>query len=266
MNSDYAANYRNLYRNHWWWRAREEAVLRVLRAQFQSSPTSRILDIGCGDGLLFNQLASLGDVHGVEVCSDLVSADNPWRSRIYVGPFDEQYQPARKFDLILMLDVLEHFADPIAALQHAGRLLRPNGLLLIHVPAFRTLWTSHDDFNHHYTRYSKGSLTQSLHEADFGVSHLQYTFYWTCPVKLAIRAKERIMTVAPKPAAVPAAWINNACYHLCRLEQRLFRHRSPGFGSSILALARHARSRNPTTDSHITTVPVPVPELETCET
>ncbi len=222
--------------------------MRVLREHFPANPSRRILDIGCGDALLFNQLASLGDVHGVEVCPDLVSADNPWRSRIYVGPFDEQYQPARKFDLILMLDVLEHFADPLAALRHAGRLLEPNGLLLLHVPAFRMLWTSHDDFNHHYTRYTRHSLAQSLRESAYDVAHLQYTFYWTCPVKLAIRAKERIVSTSPTPAALPAPWINNTCYHLCRLEQRLFRHRSPGFGSSILALARHTEPANEPVD------------------
>ena len=238
MDSDYAANYRRLYENHWWWRAREAAVLQVLQEHCSADSPRRILDIGCGDGLLFDKLAPWGEVEGVEVCSELVSSDNPWRSNIYLGPFDELYQPARKYDLILMLDVLEHFEDPVAALRHASRLLEPDGMLLIHVPAFRALWTSHDDINHHYTRYSQRSLRHVLQQAAFDVTRQQYTFYWTCPVKLAIRAKERLLGTASRPAEVPPSWVNSICYQLCRLEQRLFRRRSPGFGSSILALAR----------------------------
>jgi 2-polyprenyl-3-methyl-5-hydroxy-6-metoxy-1,4-benzoquinol methylase len=238
MDSDYAASYRTLYQNHWWWRAREAAVVRVLQEHCSADSRRRILDIGCGDGLLFDKLAPWGDVEGVEICRELISSDNPWRSKIYLGPFDELYQPARKYGLILMLDVLEHFADPLAALRHASRLLEPNGLLLIHVPAFPALWTSHDDFNHHYTRYTQRSLRHVLRQAAYDVSQLQYTFYWTCPVKLAIRAKERLLATSSKPAAVPPSWVNTICYQLCRLEQRLFHSCSPGFGSSILALAR----------------------------
>ena len=48
MDSNYAANYRQLYQNHWWWRAREEAVLRVIRQQCQPHSQKRILDVGCG--------------------------------------------------------------------------------------------------------------------------------------------------------------------------------------------------------------------------
>ena len=120
-------------------------------------------------------------MEGVEVCGELISRDNPWRDRIHVGPFDESFEPRGHFSLILMLDVLEHLTDPCAALQHVSRLLAPDGLVLIHVPAFQSLWTSHDELNHHYTRYSKRSLQEVLREASLWAESLQYTFYWTCP-------------------------------------------------------------------------------------
>ena len=222
--------------------AREAAILRVLNAHCQQGGRERILDIGCGDGLLFDRLARFGDVQGVEVCGNLVSQDNPWRSKIYVGPFDERYQPGGRFSLILMLDVLEHFADPLAALRHVDRLLAPEGLVLIHVPAFRSLWTSHDDLNHHYTRYTEESLRHVLSEASLDVASIQYTFYWTCPIKMAIRIKERLFFSLPKQPHVPSPLLNGICYYLSRAEQFLFRHRSPGFGSSILAMAKHSTS------------------------
>ncbi len=242
MNSDYAAGYRTLYQQHWWWRAREAAILRLLCEYCPQPGRERILDIGCGDGLLFDSLARFGDVQGVEVCGELIAKDSPWRDRIYVGPFDEGYRPAGRFSLILMLDVLEHFADPLDALLHAGRLLEPQGLLVIHVPAFRSLWTSHDDLNHHFTRYTKQSLSDVLSEASLKLDTLQYTFHWTCPVKLAIRVKEWALPSPPRQPRVPSPAVNRLCYGLCRAEQWLYGRRSPRFGSSLLGVARHAAS------------------------
>jgi hypothetical protein len=138
-----------------------------------------------------------------------------------------------------MLDVLEHLARPRRALHHVRRLLAPGGMAVIHVPAFPALWTSHDELNHHFTRYTKRSLRQVIRDARLTEEHMQYTFYWTCPVKLAMRCAEMIRTTRPRTPAIPAAFVNALCYRLCRLEQGLFRHRSPGFGSSLLAVVRH---------------------------
>ena len=127
MDRDYGLKYRNLYENHWWWRARECAILTRFEA-ISSVGEHRILDIGCGDGLFFDKLSAFGDVHGVEVNRQLVSPDNPHRDRIHVGPFDDSYQPGRQFSVILMLDVLEHLPDPgtFAALgQGVARSRRP---------------------------------------------------------------------------------------------------------------------------------------------
>ena len=239
MNSDYAARYRHLYMNHWWWRAREEAILRVLQHLPRGRWRQQILDIGCGDGLLFDKLREFGDVEGVEVCADLVSPGSPWRDQIHVGPFDESFQPEGQYDRILMLDVLEHFENPLAALRHARTLLAPNGILVIHVPALRMLWTSHDDVNHHYTRYTRRTLRQVVHQASLNVESMRYLFHWTCPVKLAIRAKESLLAATSRLPSVPRPWLNRFCLRLCQLEQRIFRRHSPGFGSSILAVVTH---------------------------
>ena len=256
MNRDYAVKYRHLYLHHWWWRAREQAVVRVLREQLGHSRDERILDIGCGDGLLFDQLAKFGHVQGVEVCGELISRDNPWRDRIHVGPFDESFAPRGEFSVILMLDVLEHMSDPCGALRHVHRLLAPDGFVLIHVPAFMSLWTSHDELNQHFTRYTQRSLRQVLETASLRAQRMQYTFYWTCPVKLAIRFKEWLFRTVPQPPAVPPRLVNAVCYQLCRLEQRLFGQRSPGFGTSILAVVKHG----------VRCEPIVLPRCETART
>ena len=118
---------------------REAAILREVGRLLGPGGSHNILDVGCGDGLLFDKLAPYGHVEGVEVDPLTVSADGPWRQRIHIGPFDESYRPERQFDLILMLDVLEHLPKPAAALQHAASLLSRDGVVLVTVPAFRAV-------------------------------------------------------------------------------------------------------------------------------
>ena len=152
MDPEYGRKYRELYERHWWWRARESVIVDTLRRHPPTGGWGRgnILDIGCGDGLFFDRLATFGEsVQGVESAEALVSDDPARRDRIFIGPFDDRYQPGRTFRLIVMLDVLEHLDDPAGALRHALSLLDADGVFLATVPAFRSIWTTHDDLNEH---------------------------------------------------------------------------------------------------------------------
>src|SRR5262245_47239949 len=158
MDPEYAQRYREIYEKHWWWRARERLILSTIEKIKSQGSRGSILDIGCGDGLLFDRLSAFGEVEGVEMDASLVSPKNPWKNRIHVCPFDDSFRPQKRYSLILMLDVLEHFADPLDPLRRALALLDQDGILLITVPAFLFLWTTHDELNHHFTRYTKRSF------------------------------------------------------------------------------------------------------------
>jgi 2-polyprenyl-3-methyl-5-hydroxy-6-metoxy-1,4-benzoquinol methylase len=242
MKRSYANAYAGLYRTHWWWRAREAFILRALHDLRRTVVGGRwaILDVGCGDGLFFERLSELGDVQGVEKDELIVSPGGPFRERIHVGPFDETFVPGRRFDLILLLDVLEHLPAPRRALEQAAGLLREEGRLVLTVPAFKRLWTRHDDLNLHRTRYTRRSLRALALEAGLQVVQSSYFFHWTVPVKLAIRTAERLLGVKSGVARVPPAFLNRAAYGITRLEQRLVTPLAPPFGSSLLAVLRRA--------------------------
>src|SRR5258708_8564199 len=74
MDPEYARRYRDLYERHWWWRAREHLILATLRRYLPPGGWRTILDVGCGDGVLFDRLAAFGDVEGVEADPPTVSA------------------------------------------------------------------------------------------------------------------------------------------------------------------------------------------------
>ena len=244
MDSSYAARYRDLFERHWWWRARERVILQTLRALQPPEGWPTILDVGCGDGLFFDELGRLPGariVEGVESAAELVSPDGPHRRHIHLGPFDSGFRPGRRYSLILMLDVLEHLPDPVAALRHALSLLEPNGTLLVTVPAFMSLWTRHDDLNHHYTRYDKRSFDALAQQAGLHVERSRYFFHWTFAAKVATRLAERVVHGKPRPPKIPARPVNAALYALSRVEELLVGDLPLPFGSSLLAVGSAMR-------------------------
>ena len=240
MDVAYGARYRELYRRHWWWRARERVILDAIRRHQPRDGWTSVLDVGCGDGLFFDTLAALPGVRhveGVEPDATLVSPDGPHRARIHVQPFDARFQPGRRYSLIVMLDVLEHLADPDAALRQVHALLEPDGVFIATVPAFMALWTRHDTLNHHYVRYTKRSAERVASEAGLHVEHARYFFHWTALAKLATRLLEAVIPGEPKPPSLPPTPINRALYLASRTEEMLLRRARIPFGSSLLLVA-----------------------------
>jgi len=199
------------------------------------------LDVGCGDGLFFPDLIQFGEVSGIEADDRIVDPNGTFSDQIHVGLFDDSFQTDQQFDWIVMLDVLEHIPDAITALKKAAQLLKPTGRMLLTVPAFNLLWTKHDDYNHHVTRYTKSLMTKQATEAGFQIDNQHYLFHWTFPAKLLVRLKERFSKQEPGPATLPATVPNKMLKMLCRFEQAIFTPLRPPFGSSlVVSLSKHS--------------------------
>jgi len=240
MDEAYARRYGDLYRRHWWWRARERLILSTMRSLAPAGGWPAILDIGCGDGLFFDRLQEFGEVTGIEQDATLVDPAGRWASRIRIQPFDETFQPGRRYSLILMLDVLEHLSDAGAALRHASNLLEPTGTLLVTVPAFPALWTNHDDLNRHVQRFTRGPLLRLAETAGVQPVLSRYFFFWTCPMKLLVGLMERALRRRSAPARVPNAIVNQALYAMSILEQETIGRLPMPFGSSLMLVGRRS--------------------------
>lgn len=238
MQESYAAQYRELYYKHWWWRAREGMFLDILKHLYPTRRDLRILDVGCGDGLFFPALKRYGTPRGVEPVAEIVTDLGRAEGDIFVGYFDETYLTPDPIDLIVMADVIEHIPDDKPILQRARSALAPNGNLLVSVPALECLWTHHDDLNLHERRYSKRSLKASLEQAGFEVVSLRYAFIWPGIAKLALHYLEKITSPKNKETHIPFSPINTALTLLTRLEWALTKGLPVPFGSSLIAVAR----------------------------
>lgn len=241
MDERYLAVYRELYGEHWWWRARERLLLEHVARRAPAGGFGPILDIGCGDGLFFAALRRFGRPEGLETPRPGPPPSSPW-GPIHLNELGSFRSPHR-FGLVLLLDTLEHVEDDRRFLESARRQLAPGGLLLLTVPAFRALWSAHDAINSHRRRYSRIELVELAERAGLVVDDVRYFCFWTAIAKWLQARRERLFG-APGDAIprVPPPALNRFLIRLCRWEQRLLPN--PPFGSSLLLVARSDETRS----------------------
>lgn len=244
MDREYAVDYARSYHEHWWWRVREAILLDTLRG-LRLPPRPEILDVGCGDAVAFPVLSEFGAVRGIEVDETLLDPAGPYRDRISTRLLgDPLYDgPEWTFDLITALDVIEHIVDDRAAVASMVRMLRPDGFMILTVPAFELLWDHHDLVNHHYRRYTSGRLRSVLKDQGLDVLELRYTFRALVLPKLLIRLVNSLRSHKVPQHGIPAAPINRLMRALCLAEDRLLRRVPVPFGTSVLAVLRKPAPR-----------------------
>lgn len=237
MDATYAAAYAELYREHWWWRVREQVLLGKVSQLLAGSHDARILDVGCGAGLLFDALGAFGRVDGIESDPIAVEQSGRWRSHIHLGEL-ATFPADGAYDLILMLDVLEHLRQPEMLLRQSAALLAPGGAMVITVPAFDWLWTAHDDLNQHVKRYTAAQMAHLVRTSGLEILEKRYLFQSLILPKLLVRAKEALLATSPAIPRIPGRLLNFGLKHWFRCE-----HAMAGwlpFGSSVIVVARRA--------------------------
>lgn len=237
MDPAYGERYRDLFERHWWWRAREAVVLKELERSRPADGWRHALDVGCGDGLFLDTLGRYaGRVEGLEPDERIVSEGTRSSGRVTIAPFDGEFRPRARYDLMLFLDVVEHIEDASGALAHAADLMESGGTLVVTVPAFLHLWTTHDDLNLHVTRYTRPRLRALIAE-HFRVDRVRYFFRWVHAAKLVQRLMEAVASPEPALPGIPPGPVNRAMYLASRAEQSVVGGIPLPFGSSLIAVA-----------------------------
>lgn len=116
----------------------------------------RVLDIGCGEGGVLAPFSSAGyECTGLEYSFDRVEfARSKSSSNIkFINDSIEQFTTDQRFDVILMLDVIEHLVNKTAALQNIKRLLAPEGIVVISFPPFRSVFGGHQQVMRSFLKF-----------------------------------------------------------------------------------------------------------------
>jgi len=227
---------------HWWFTARREIILDLVKRFKPAGSALKILDIGCGTGAVLQKLKEYGDVSGVDFSSEAVSyAIQKVGGNIVRGslPTDIPFAPA-SFDLITLLDVLEHIDDDAGSIVTVNKILKDNGILIMTVPAFQFLWSGHDDINHHKRRYTKSEIHNLLVKHGFKILKISYFNTFLFPAILTVRLLGKVfkMNNQKSDLKMPGKIPNAILKRIFSAEQLwLSRMRFP-VGVSILAVAK----------------------------
>lgn len=229
---------------HWWFVGRRRIVAQLI-ARFVPLPArARVLEAGCGYGGNLAMLGKLGEVQAFEFNDDArAHATGLLRRPVAYGMLPHAVGfDGDRFDLIAMLDVLEHIDDDVASLRTLGERLAPGGALLLTVPAVPWLWSDHDVLHQHKRRYTRALLAQRLDEAGFEIGGIGYFNTLLFPLALVQRLLARLVGGGAGDHDAPPEPLNGALAALFSLEARLVGRLSFPIGLSLFAVARKRRT------------------------
>lgn len=164
--------YQNVFGNearHFYYRSLHRLLLTLLRSRFDPNGSPyRLLDAGCGAGLMAQKLQEFGQVWGIDVSDEALKFSLLRGVKAQYGSVDKVPFADNFFDAVVSVDVLcQAGVDDQKALSEFFRVLRPGGLLLLRLPANEFLRRSHDLYVHSQRRYSRGPLQEMVKKSGF---------------------------------------------------------------------------------------------------
>ena len=237
--------YRKFYEvetKHWWFSARKDIVMDVIKRRIGLPRGAKVLDFGCGTGAILTELSKEYQAYGTDTSALAIEfCHQRGLANSFCCTLETFPHPEMKFDLVTMLDVIEHIDDDSATLRQALRFIRPGGHLLVTVPAYQFLWSNHDELNHHKRRYTRSGLKKVMEQNGFTVEMLSYYNTFMFPTALLERIVEKFAKVGSDTTLkIPFHPLNQLLRLVFGWERFFLRNITFPFGLSVIALGRRS--------------------------
>jgi len=140
----------------------------------------KILEVGCGTGNLVQFLSDKNlEIMGTDYSNVYLEKARKKNPNVEFFKADllhkEEWNSFKNsFDSVIASEVIEHIEDDLAALKTINSLLKPDGILVLTVPAFDSLYSPLDKKIGHYRRYSKKSICAKIQKAGFKIGKTRY--------------------------------------------------------------------------------------------
>jgi SAM-dependent methyltransferase len=229
-----------LDQDHWWFLARRRILKRLIERVVRPPKKAKILEVGCGTGHNLAMLKSFGSVDASELdrCARAV-ANKRLPGKVKSAKLPDLSMFTRSgYDLIALLDVLEHVPDDLASLRAIHMRLKPGGALLLTVPANPWMWSAHDAAHHHFRRYTKKQLEELFLRSGLEIQLLSYFNTLLFPLVAAARVVGKITRKGSADDKLPSAWVNSTLNAVFGLEAGLIGRVPMSFGVSLVAVVR----------------------------
>lgn len=243
---EYGAMFR-VEETHWWYVTLHDLVIRYVADEQKRKGSLEILDAGCGTGRLCTLLERYGSVRGCDA-SELALGFCAARklTSVFSADLNEADLGTGRYGLITSMDVLYHqwVKDDGAVLEKFFRALAPGGLLLLNLPAWEFLRSTHDIAVQTRKRYTKEGLVALLAQTGFVVEKASYRLgFLFVPIacwRLAARLLHKVRGVSEANSDVRRLFppANAILTRLGRLENRLIARHSVPCGTSVFIAAR----------------------------
>jgi SAM-dependent methyltransferase len=206
---------------HWWYRARREILAALIVRKLRLPADAKILEIGCGTGHNVLMLKRFGEVDAIEI-DPAARALASKRLGKAVGSAPLPELPGvedGRYDMVAILDVLEHVEADREALMSIARKLKPGGRILITVPAHPWMWSAHDVVNHHQRRYTRKSLAAVVADAGLKLEMMSWFNSLLFPLAAAARLAGRLTGKEDSDDKLPPRPVNALFEALFGLER-----------------------------------------------
>jgi SAM-dependent methyltransferase len=229
--------------HHWWFTARRRILDGVIERIVRPPKEARILELGAGTGHNLAMLSRFGLVEASEldpVARELAS-ERLGSPVLEAALPDLSMFPPGSYDMIALLDVLEHVPDDKASLRAIYDLLKPGGALLLTVPINPWMWSAHDVAHHHHRRYRKSEIQELALANGYEIELLSPFNSLLFPPIAAVRLVGKVTGKDDSDDAMPSPFVNKTLEMVFGLERELIGRLPMPFGVSLVAVLRRPR-------------------------
>jgi SAM-dependent methyltransferase len=231
----------------WWYKALHSLVYSHISDAF-SEKLIKIADAGCGTGGMIKFLTGKGyqNIDGFDISEEAVGICKDASLPVFhenIVNISNHYQ-LQSLDVIISNDTFYFIteAERKQLISDFYKLLRPNGIVLLNLPALNAFRGIHDISVGIGYRFSKKDIKKMIDKEEFSIQRVNYWPFFLSPIIYFSRFFQRIKLKMNKNIKIesdidlPPDWINKLLFKLTRCENNIFR-RKP-FGSSLFLVLR----------------------------
>ena len=250
--SEYKRNF-ELEKTYWWFIGVRLMVTNLIAMCNPGRRPLKILDIGCGTGVLVDELTTQGhEVWGLDISEEALKfcRMRGHNKRLYRGDATNLPFADWRFDLVTAIGVIEHLDNDEIFLSEVWRVLKPQSCFVMLTSSFPWLWSMHDVANEHRRRYYLSEIEKKVSASHFQTVRLSHLNFFAFPFLAATlvlhrlmyglrpERSHRILPVPPKP-------VNFILTQVLALEASLMKWVRLPWGVSMIGAFRKESSAAP---------------------
>lgn len=237
------SEYKNIFENedkHFFYVGNHEIILSLIRCH-KPKGKLKILDAGCGTGLLAKELTRFGQVVAVDTHPEAIRFAKKRGVKTQQASVMALPYPNSTFNVVTCIDVLYHKnVKDTKALSEFSRVLKKGGVLVVRVPAIPWLITTHDKYVHTRHRYNKRELRDKLTKAGFTIKKLSFVNMILLPLVLAKYVVEKASSESSSSSGVMRlpSFVNYFLTWMLKLEKHFLPYFDLPFGLGLITVCK----------------------------